>query len=92
MHVDPHGAEHPEVLGSTPTRLGGVVDRGVLEIARDGVQTDPARRVRIGETHAIADPKDPARGRLWREGLHAARPYASCSTILPSSSPGSSST
>ena len=37
-------------------------------------------------------PESPARGRLWHESLHAARPYASCSTILPSSSPGSSST
>ena len=80
------------MLGGAPVRLGDVVDRSVLEIARDGVQAEPARRVRIGETHAIADPKDPARGRLWHESLHAARPYASCSTILPSSSPGSSST
>ena len=91
-HVDPHGAEDPQVVGGAPVRLEDVVDRSVLEIARDGVESEPAGRVRVGEPHAIADPKDPARGRLWHEGLHAARPHASCSTILPSSSPGSSST
>ena len=67
------------MLGRTPARLGGVVDRSVLEIARDGVQAEPARRVRIGEPHAIAGAKRPPGRWLRDESLHAAghyvRPY-----------------
>ncbi len=69
-----------------------VVDRRVLEVARDGVEAQPTGRVRVGQTDPVADAKRPARRRLRDEGLHAARPYVSRSTILPFSSSGAHST
>ena len=74
--VDPDRAQHPEVLGRSPVRLGDVVYRRVLEISRDRVETQAPGRVGVGQPNAVGDPKRPPRRRLRDEGLHPRDPTA----------------
>ena len=73
--VDPHGAEHPQVLGRAPARLPDVVDRRVLQVARDRVEPQPSGRVGVGQPDRVGDAKRPPRRRPRHERRPRARPY-----------------
>ena len=73
-HIDPHRAKHPEMLRCAPSGLLDVVGRGILQIPGDGVETQPAGRIRVRQPDAVAGSKGPARGGLRDEGLHVTDP------------------
>ena len=76
LHVDPDAADDPEVAGRAPAGLVDVVDRDVLEVARDRVQAQAAVRRAVGEPDAAARVEDTACGRERDERFQARQPTA----------------
>ena len=69
LDLDP--PDEPQVRRQAPAGLLDVVDRDVLEEARDRVEPDAAVRVDVGEPHATPCSERPSRRRPWQRRIHA---------------------
>ena len=68
-HVDPDPPQEPQVLRHPPARLFGVLDRDVLEEARDGVEPDSPLWIDVCEPDPASCGERPPAGRPRYPGI-----------------------